>query len=322
MKHSVKVTIILIMIFLFSQIFGLFTLNTDLKVQINETTGKVDSISYSEPIIGERPQVESKIAFWYILIAVLIGTSILLVLIKFNQVALWKTWFFLAVFLSISVSLGVFISKTLAFIFALIIAAFKIFKPNFFMQNISEILIYTGIAVLFVPIFKGESGVLYIFALLFVISLYDMYSVWHSKHMIKMANFQTEAKLFAGLSVPYKIDGQGKSEVKLQIPQASNFKLIKTSSDSQKERIAILGGGDIAFPLLFSGVVMQSLVLNQGLSKSLAFFEVQIIVATSAIALTLLFLYGKKDRFYPAMPFISAGCFIGYAILMLIQYLI
>lgn len=319
MKHTFKITILLLAIFLSSQIFGLFTLNNDLDVNLN-VEGTIESVTYSEPIIGERPKLESNVAFIYVLIAVFIGTIILLILIRFKQIKVWKTWFFLAVFLSISVTLGVYFSKWVALLFAFIIAVLKFFKPNIFVQNISEIMIYTGIALLFVPLFN----VFWIIMLLLAISVYDAYAVWHSKHMIKMANFQTEAKLFAGLSVPYNIKDSGKTEIKIIIPQAKDFKQnvpLPKKIVNSSEKIAILGGGDIAFPLLFSGVVMQALILD-GAAKIEAFFQVQIIVMFSAIALGLLFSYGKKDRFYPAMPFISAGCFIGYGALLLLQLIL
>ena len=91
----------------------------------------------------------------------------------------------------------------------------------------------------------------------------------------------------------------------------------KTSTEKVQRKNAILGGGDVAFPLLFAGVVMESLIV-QGLSKAGAFYQSLIITATTAIALALLFFFAKKDKFYPAMPFISAGCFIGYLIVLLI----
>ena len=59
-----------------------------------------------------------------------------------------------------------------------------------------------------------------------------MYAVWKSKHMIKLAKFQSDAKIFTGLLVPYK--------------------------EKKKESFAMLGGGDMAFPLLFSGVILSS----------------------------------------------------------------
>jgi len=40
-------------------------------------------------------------------------------------------------------------------------------------------------------------------------------------------------------------------------------------------------------------------------------------VATT-LALFSLFMYAKKNKFYPAMPFLTAGCFIGFLIAKLI----
>jgi len=37
-----------------------------------------------------------------------------------------------------------------------------------------------------------------------------------------------------------------------------------------------------------------------------------IIPLFSTAGLALLFFYGKKEKFYPAMPFISIACFIGF----------
>ena len=106
--------------------------------------------------------------------------------------------------------------------------------------------------------------------------------------MIKMAKFQSKAKLFAGLFIPYKLS--------------------KTKKKSKKTSIAILGGGDMAFPLIFAGVAM----------KSLGFLKANMIPLFAAAALTTLFFMAKKKKFYPAMPFVTAGCFIGYFILTLI----
>ena len=43
----------------------------------------------------ERPDVPQQSSFVFILSAILIGTALLLVLIKFKKMSLWKLWFFL-----------------------------------------------------------------------------------------------------------------------------------------------------------------------------------------------------------------------------------
>jgi len=70
--------------------------------------------------------------------------------------------------------------------------------------------------------------------------------------------------------------------------------------------VAILGGGDIGLPLLFAGVVMKSYGFN---ALIISFF--------AALSLLYLFWVADKKKFYPAMPFITAGCFLGYAVLKL-----
>ena len=159
---------------------------------------------------------------------------------------------------------------------ALILALLKIFSKNIFSNNVTELFVYGGIAGLFVPIL----GLFSVFVLLILISIYDMIAVWKTKHMVKLAKFQSESNIFAGLYIPYK-----------------------------KNREAILGGGDIGFPLLFAGVVL----------KEFDFTKALIVVAVTTIALFLLFMYAKKNKFYPAMPFLSAGCFVGYLIISLIR---
>ena len=74
--------------------------------------------------------------------------------------------------------------------------------------------------------------------------------------------------------------------------------------------MAILGGGDIGFPLIFAGVVLKEWGLWQSLPMPLF----------AGLGLSFLLWKGKKDRFYPAMPFISAGCFLGLFVVWLLGY--
>ena len=128
-----------------------------------------------------------------------------------------------------------------------------------------------------------------------------MYAVWKSKHMIKLAKFQTEVKTFAGLLVPY------------QLPKGKKVAASKTAQKNEKVkmvkvRTAMLGGGDIGFPLLFAGAMMS----QYGFLKTL------IIPVCATLALYGLLMKGDEKKFYPAMPFISVGCFVGYGILLLL----
>src|SRR3989344_8620634 len=100
--------------------------------------------------------------------------------------------------------------------------------------------------------------------------------------MIKLAKFQTKSRVFAGVNIPYKI----------------------TEEKKEKVTTAILGGGDIGFTLFFSGVVLKTFSFQAAIITS-------IVITLSLLGL---FIYSKKGKFYPAMPILSLGCFIGLLI--------
>jgi presenilin-like A22 family membrane protease len=68
---------------------------------------------------------------------------------------------------------------------------------------------------------------------------------------------------------------------------------------------------------LFAGAVLKSLMIGD--IFIFAFLKALIIPLFAAIALFLLFVKGREDRFYPALPFLTAGCLIGYGVLFLIN---
>lgn len=302
MKHTLRVTLILVAVFILAQFVGLAVTNQYVAVERDSTTGEVVNVTYENLPLGmERPEIEESNSYLFILIAVLIGTGIVLLLVKFKGYGLWKFWFFFAVSMCLTVSFSAFIHQAIAAIIAVALAIWKTWKPNFVIHNLTEIFIYGGLAAIFVPIMNVYAAVL----MLILISVYDMIAVWQSKHMVKMANFQTQSKVFAGLSIPYKLKAPAPPNKKGK----KNNKTIKTK-EFVADKSAILGGGDIGFPLMFAGVLM----------KTHGFLSIIIIPIITAVALFLLLYFAKKDRFYPAMPFISAGCFVGWGVMWLMLH--
>ena len=277
------------------------------------------------------PIEQESLSFIGIIIAVAIGTGLVLLIVKFRKRRLWKFWFFASIILTLIMAFSPFVIKILRFFWnipdnlavnyaflitiaiATLLAYFKAFKQNPYVHNFTELFIYGGLASLLVPILNIISSVI----LLVIISAYDMYAVWHSKHMIKMAEFQTQSKVFAGLMFSYKkedkiaLEADGpkapkppktiKTTAKANMKKKQN-KIVETN---ETPRNAILGGGDIAFPLLFSGAIMKftgNLVLPI------------IISIFAAISLFGIYYFGKKNRYYPAMPFLTLGCFVGFAV--------
>jgi presenilin-like A22 family membrane protease len=258
MKHKLKVTLLLIALFFIAQIIGLLV---------------VDKTSEKLPYGIERPEIEQRIAFLPTFIAILIMTFFIYILLKFKLYVLWKIWFFIAVIFALSLSFSSFIPETIAFILALVLAIIKVFKPNVYVHNFTELFIYGALAAIFFKFFDIVS----ISILLILISIYDYIAVYKTIHMITLAKSQSKANVFAGFFIPYK------------------------------KEVAVLGGGDVGFPLLFTSVVMKDFGLYS-----------LIITISVTISLSFLLFYSKKKKFYPAMPIITLGCFIGYFILQLL----
>ncbi len=292
MKHSLSITLIILGIFLLAQLIGIGILHRYIDPAKSAETGKTE---FKDLPIGERPPVEESTSFIPIIIALLIGTGILLLLIKLNWILVWKFWFLIAVVVALGIAFSAFISPLAAFTAAFGLGLWKIFKPNFWVQNLTELFIYGGLAAIFSPLFNLWS----VSILLVLVAGYDAYAVWKSKHMITLANSQAKAKVFAGLLIPYQLGKAGKA--------AKGEKRAEGRLGKLKARTAVLGGGDIGFPLIFAGVVLKQLGLWQSL----------VIPFFALAGLAFLLCKAEKNKFYPAMPFISAGCFVGLAVIWL-----
>ncbi len=302
MKHPFTPTAIIIILFVCAQLIGLGLLVNDINLEINEETGE-EEVVFSETIAGPRPETTGGESFALILGGVLIGTILLLILIRFNQQKIWKLWYALAVWMAISIALGTILPAALAWIIGILATGLKLYKQQPIINNITEIFVYAGIGLLVVPLFEIVWAVL----LLIAISIYDAYAVWKSKHMIALAQFQTKSNLFAGLSVPYQ---------QQKTPAQHSTK--KTTHKTIKQvQTAILGGGDIVFPLILSGTLLHTAV-QAGLSKLSAYILANSVTIGATAGLLILFLNSKPGKFYPAMPFITAGCLIGLGIALLI----
>ena len=286
MKHPVPVVASLLALFFLANVIGLFVLDRYVDPEATEESG---APAYRELPAGiERPDLEPSLALIYIVAVVLIGTLLLLLLMRFKgAMNLWKVWYFLAAALALSIAWAPFVPNALAMVLGLVASAFKAFRPNFFVHNFTELFIYAGIAAIFAPLLN----VAFAAVLLVIASLYDMYAVWKSKHMVRMAEFLTSSNLFAGLA----------------LPKSLSMRKGKASKKDMNDSVAILGGGDIALPLLFAGTVLGAF----GIWKAL------IIPVFALLGLGFLFYISKKGRYYPAMPFVSIGCFLGYAVVVL-----
>jgi|SRR3989344_1643054 len=314
MKHTVKITIILISLFFIAQLVGIYVSSVylpEIKQVVNSTTGEIKNETiYNLPYGLDPPtDIKPQESIISIVIALFVAVILMLFLMKLKAETFLRLWFTVVVILGISIALNAFFIKIpystlIAVIIAVPLGILKIFKRNVFVHNSTELLIYPGIATVFIPILNIWSIVI----LLIIISLYDMYAVWHSGFMQKMAKFQIQKlKIFSGFFVPYM-----KKEDRLAVKNIRGSKRSAKEKESKlkkvKVNLAILGGGDVVFPIILAGVVLRTLGLWQAV----------IIAIGATVALAYLFYRSEKGKFYPAMPFISIGCFVALAIAYLI----
>jgi presenilin-like A22 family membrane protease len=319
MKHEIKVTILLLLMFITTQLIGLVVIDAyapkTAEIAVNGTVTNI-TVANEIPYGMQPPEMKkAEISLANIAVSLIIAVLIFILLMKLKARSLIKIWFVMVIFLTISIALTALLMKlfpesnlrfdTLAVLISIPLTFYKIFKRNFIAHNFTELLIYPGMAAVFVPILSVWTTIV----LLLIISVYDMWAVWKSKLMINMAKFQIQKlKVFTGFLVPYM---QKKDAARLR--NAQKIKTVKARTAKLKKMkikisLALLGGGDVAFPLIFAGVVYRSVGLVPAL----------IIIAGSTISLLLLFMFSRKGKFYPAMPFITAGCLLGWLVTLLL----
>lgn len=319
MKHGLRTTTIIILLFVIAQLFALwsFSLNLSQKTSIvlyGNMSENITTYSNMKTIVGDRPMMSPVDALFYVLFGIGFATLLLLIIIKSKKKNIWNGWYFISITLAMSITLGVWInhitdnlasSSILAGLIAVALSYLKFRKNNAILHNITEIIIYTGLAILFAPLLN----IITTFILLVMISIYDMISVWKTKHMIIMAKFLTSTSNFTGFAVPNNgISLKHSANVKKKSKDKKDF--------SDRSNIAILGNGDVSFPMWFVLVFFKS-ILNNSNNFWLSFNYSLIIIFSSAAALTLLFVFSKKGKFYPAMPFITSGIAVGYMLTIL-----
>ncbi len=262
----------------------------------------------SPPPVELKGPVDIAVVITNIIFALIIATLVFFFLTKLKFGLLIKLWFVVVVFLCLLISFtlifyyffpsfirvfekNIALAEAIALPLALLLTYYKIFKRDILLHNLSELFIYGGIASVFVSFLNVYAALF----LLLAISVYDIYAVWHSKFMVKMAKFQiNKLKIFTGFFVPYMNKETLAKLKEMKKTKGKNMKKVSVS-------LAILGGGDVAFPLIFAGTVLLAY----------GFVNALIVVLSTALALLFLLAFSEKGKFYPAMPFLTAGCILG-----------
>jgi len=237
-----------------------------------------------------------QISFWQFILYFLLATLFIFLFSLFKKFKKEKGIIFKVIFIFVTFFGGLITLGSLGMpdIPALILMLILIFS----WLKISSVLIHDLAIILGIAGIGSTLGLslepLMVIALLIVFSIYDFIAVYKTKHMIKMAKEMIEAGAIIALICPQKI-----SDFK------SSLKEVKPGG-----KFLILGGGDVAFPLLLAASLIPGGILN-----SLIIF----IFALIGLSLSfLLFIFQKKRRPIPALPPIALFSILGFLITKLV----
>ncbi|MEM2933143.1 MAG: presenilin family intramembrane aspartyl protease [Candidatus Pacearchaeota archaeon] len=336
MKHALKITLVIILMFLISQLIGIFIINSYDSYFGKTAQQKVQEGQLVQPevsIVKETvpPEMELKKPIDIlniivsIIIAIVIASVLFFLLSKIRITLLIKAWFSFVVFICLTLAITLLIypilgtnlfvlfgknislAEIVAVPLAFILTFYKIIKRNIIVHNITELFIYPGLAIIFLPLVNVIAAL----SLLLAISIYDIIAVWKTKFMMNLAKFQIKhLKTFTGFFLPYLTEKDKARIEKLRIANQKAKKQGKKTKEKKikvKVHLAALGGGDVAFPMIFAGTIFMA----YGLLASI------ITILCTTLALTLLLLFSERGKMYPAMPFLTAGCLFSLIVILL-----
>jgi presenilin-like A22 family membrane protease len=209
-----------------------------------------------------------------IVVYILLMTCVMLLLIRYKLDSLIKFLSFLAVFGGIAITLYC-LNETYGIFIAIIVIALAHWRSqNIIVLNTALILTVTGVGS-----FLGASLSLVPAALLLIaLSIYDLISVFWTKHMVTLAE-----------------KAKGKLPFMFLIPSGG--------------RNIGLGTGDIAIPLVFTVAILKDYSIFNAFSASLG--------GLAGIIALFLYIQRKKNIVLPALPPITLGAFAGFLLSLL-----
>ncbi len=210
--------------------------------------------------------------------------------LKKYRAKIYKFFFIFAFFLGSLSVLSAFLPDMFSIPLIILLFVFWLKRPKVWVHNILVILALSGLGYFFGLAVEPKTVIL----LLLILSAYDFIAVYKTKHMVKMAKSMLESGAVMGIIIPQKFKDFVADVGKVR-PGA---------------KFIVRGGGDIAFPLIFSVSMLE-----QG------FFPALLVALFSLLGLVcslIIFLLQKERKPIPALPPIALFSIIGYIITLLI----
>jgi len=226
----------------------------------------------------------------------LLATLFTFLIFRFLKEKIIKGKIYKILFLSVSffsslIFFESFLPEPIPLILVFLLIFWWIKNPIVLNQNLLIIFSLAGIGASLGLSLKPEAVIL----ILIILSIYDFIAVYKTKHMVKIAKDMIEAGTILGLVFPFKPLGFLKSTKEIK-PGEGKF--------------LVLGGGDVALPLIFSVSLLKFGILKP--------FIVALFSLLGLFANFLIFIFQKERKAIPALPLISLFSIIGYLIVSIL----
>lgn len=232
------------------------------------------------------PEPDNPMNIVQIFLVLIIFTIIILIIAKYRENMVRYIILFAFFFASLSIFQAFFyfledISFFIALAISIVMLILFIKYPEWYVIDTFGVFLAGGIS----AIFAISLSIKYIILLLIILSIYDFVSVYKTKHMVELAKTITSSNL----------------PLLMIFPKKSSFSYIK-SGFGGKDAI-YMGLGDIIIP----GMLIVASYIEKG-------FIGFITTITGALIgfIILMFVISKGPQ--PGLPFLNAGCIVGYAI--------
>jgi presenilin-like A22 family membrane protease len=186
-----------------------------------------------------------------------------------------------------------FVALSITIIFVLILVLILYKYPEWYIIDISGIIVGSGA----IALFGISLGILLVILLLIGLAIYDAISVYKTKHMVDLADTVMDLKL----------------PVLLVVPKVRYYSLIKETKslkeklkEGQERDAFFMGLGDIVMP----GILVAAIYHNIDKGLPLA---VSVIIGT-LFGFIILMTFVIKGKPQAGLPFLCGGAIVGYVV--------
>jgi len=212
---------------------------------------------------------------------------------KRKKKVFFKFLFVVTSFLGGVILLASFLTDLFSLALMLILILWWLKSPSVLNQNLLMVLGIAGIGAGLGLNLKPYMVII----LLIIFSIYDWISVYKTKHMIKMAREMIDSAAPLAFVIPSQPSNLGENLKQVQLG----------------EKFLVLGGGDVAFPLM-----LCASLTSQGLLPPL----LVAVFSSGGLFFTLYLLSRQKIRHpLPALPPIAFFAIIGYLLSLMLNFL-